>query len=201
MNERPIIFSSPMIIAIREGKKTQTRRVVIPQPVAPLAPRRHCPHELGSRLWVRETWGNADFLYGDGGQEGNTPFVVAYQADKVGVRFTDPPHVVPAYDLAQWNCDKLQWKPSIFMPRWASRLTLEITQVRAERVQDISQEDCLAEGIEPELHLAHWAERLKPRYQHLWDAIHAKRYCPWDSKPFVWVLTVKVVENRWHGGQ
>ncbi|MCZ2075333.1 MAG: hypothetical protein LC130_10090 [Bryobacterales bacterium] len=77
------------------------------------------------------------------------------------------------------------WRPSIFMPRWASRTTLEITDVRVERVQDISEEDAWAEGVRPESGFAIAA------YTKLWDKINAKRGYGWDLNPWVWVLEFK----------
>jgi len=146
MNEKPILFSGPMVRAILEGRKTQTRRVVKPAvpedrvkdctvsisklpfgdvtwwpkcdyPVL-MAGRRNPFGDPGDRLWVRETWGPCD-----GG--------VCYRA-------SEEPAVCP---------DGGKWKPSIFLPRWASRITLEITDVRVERVQDITDEDAQSEGI------------------------------------------------------
>lgn len=141
--ERPILFSGPMVRALLDGRKTQTRRVVKPQPPAPVTSAYRpflqtdpgqwqgfaeidhlihwygrCPYGIrGDRLWVRETWSLAD-----------TPSGYAYAADHL-------------QDTKGWG-----WKPSIHMPRRASRLTLEVTEVRVQRLQDISREDAIAEG-------------------------------------------------------
>ena len=166
--ERPILFSGPMIRAILEGRKTQTRRVVTSiagkgrirelhrsdTPGYDLAFRDSCgrwndmrfadvaarsPFGVpGVRLWVRETWCFAHPEYHD-------------QAE--GVRRGDR----PVRDEMPWWChyaatddvDEPKWSPSIHMPRWASRITLRVTSVRVERVQVISEADARAEGVEP----------------------------------------------------
>jgi hypothetical protein len=150
MTERPILFSSDMVRAILEGRKIQSRRIIKPHPIMMdsgtwypsnipgdiknktgkhYANEEHmrrgmvidfCPYKTGMNLWVRETWCN--------GQDG-----IVYKADH------------PEYKSApslDWK-----WKPSIFMPRWASRITLKIKNVRVERLQEISEEDAWAEGI------------------------------------------------------
>ena len=141
VKERPILFSGPMIRAILRDRKTQTRRAVNPQPwqepdgelgwssgggyVEWNNGREDLsPYEVGTRLWVRETW----HQHYAGGVLGGRP---CYRADES----CKAPEVV------------LPWKPSIFMPRWASRITLEITEVRVQRVQEISPDDIVAEGI------------------------------------------------------
>lgn len=124
MKERPILFSGEMVRAILDGRKTQTRRIVKPQfeekPSDNLM--WHCPYgKPGDRLWVRETFkehqGRSDFAY--------------YRADS------------SAYDFTKKEKHQFEdnegisfWRPSIHMPRWASRITLEITNVRVERMQD-----------------------------------------------------------------
>jgi hypothetical protein len=151
MKERPILFSGPMVRAILEGRKTQTRRVVKPQPtwsVAPLeftnAPGHWAPNEAedvrrfpygvpGDLLWVRESWqlvcpcpggGKMTCLYED----------------------VDGAEVIYAATVADGEHPP-RWRPSIHMPRRLSRLTLEIVSVRVERVQDISEADAKAEGF------------------------------------------------------
>src|SRR5690606_14173331 len=127
MTVRPIIFSAPMVRAILEGRKTQTRRpawqaprVFIqtdgepPEPI--LVPTVWQKTEPGDLLWVRETW--AESAHGP-----------VYKADVLGA------------DTDGWG-----WRPSIHMPRWASRITLEVTDVRLQRLQEISEEDARAEG-------------------------------------------------------
>jgi hypothetical protein len=148
VKERPILFSGPMVRAILEGRKTQTRRVVTPQPNWGMWPYRNgdlwlhalsgdprkCPYGVpGDRLYVREMLRRPD---GD-------PWL--YEADM-------QPVMVDACDetaMLAWAHHKQQdYCTSMFMPRWASRITLELTDVRVQRVQEISEEDAVAEGIE-----------------------------------------------------
>lgn len=172
MKDRPILFSAPMVRAIIEGRKTMTRRVVKPQPekevnvaeilaaseVPPFPERatfiehhpgitikaygtRVCPYGVpGDRLWVRETSiiSPADFCDANGSthvDSNGRPRVVQYIAS------------FPNTEAAGWY--GLKKTPSIFMPRWASRITLEVTGVRVERLQDITEQDAVAEGVKP----------------------------------------------------
>jgi len=161
---RPILFSGPMVRAILSGAKTQTRRVITPQPDArlrwgfagwedvhgrPLPCRYGAPGDL---LWMRETW-----------RQGPTATGAYYRA-------TDDDGT-PA----------VRWKPSIFMPRALSRITLKLTDVRVERVQDISEADAAAEGVE------------RSTFAALWNAINAKRGYSWERNPWVWALTLQQV--------
>jgi hypothetical protein len=172
MKERPILFSTPMVQAILEGRKTQTRRVIKPQPepledgfMLPLHP--DCPYGyIGDRLWVRET-----FAYHHTGR-------LFYKAD------------IPVVCHKNWK-----WKPPIFMPRSASRITLEITDIRVERLQDITRSDIYAEGlIVPQEHQEDYKEYLLNAWIELWDSINAKKH-PWQSNPYVWVVEFKRIEK------
>lgn len=213
MTERPILFSGPMVRAVLDGRKTQTRRVVKPQPpkdaVAPLceagwwmwqrfnAERRHydgrtteklwdcrCPYGMpGDRLWVRETWAH------DGP---DLETVRARHEDAFGGGMTYGPYYL-ATEVAP---DTLRWRPSIHMPRWASRITLEVTGIRVERLQDISEEDAEAEGVHDMLgKVTPWKDRLAPMIVHAfastWESINGPG--SWDANPFVWVLTFRRV--------
>jgi hypothetical protein len=193
MKERPIIFSGPMVRAILEGRKTQTRRVIKPQPpqeydVAieseghpgewlfwiddyadtmtvhwPDKPIK-CPYgQPGeTRLWVRETWCPVA-----GGPLMVQP-AIAYKAD---CSMTPVDNLQDGWTVYNADLPELwKWRPSIFMPRWASRITLELTGVRAERVQDISNDDAWCEGAcnSPEYN-------CRAYFKELWDSINAKR--------------------------
>ena len=183
MKERPIIFSGPMILAILNGLKTQTRRVVKPQPTdgrlwpdegshriwgednRSLVPCGWCPYgQPGDRLWVRETWGPCEggFCY----------------------RASEGPNVKP---------DDGKWHPSIHMFREASRLTLEIVEIRVERLQEITDKDAKAEGT-CGVACTQWG---MPNFQWLWESINGKTY-PWHSNPWVWVVEFKKMpyENK-----
>ena len=177
MKERPIIFSGPMVRAILDGRKTQTRRVVKPQPdevkdpnakVALItclrfyqAGKEHsCPYGApGDRLWVRETFAM---------ESPTCPVYLADQTDKTTVE---------------------RWKPSIHMPRWASRLTLEIVSVRVERSQDISEKDAAAEGCEPKPEKDHDIFKFTKGYETLWKSING--FGSWALNPWVWVIEFK----------
>ena len=213
MKERPIMFSAPMVRALLEGRKTQTRRALKPQPPAGTGPlgigwyaeaivRRNgemepgthrvcgawsddgewtleCPYgEPGDRLRVKETW-----MYRDWTEDGR-PYI-GYRAGGDELKHPPANHCERVADtwaqLSARNrpdgepaCDS-RWRSPIFMPRWASRITLEIVSIRVERVQSISDADAVAEGVRP------------GEYAALWDSINGKTY-PWASNPWVWVL-------------
>lgn len=158
MKEHPILFSGPMVRAILEGRKTQTRRVIKKHPLIEadftdefiLSPGNHivddCPYGFAfdhDRLWVRET----HYLFGS--WEWDTfehEWHFIYERDR-GVLFAEPADV----KKGRSNLTLVKgWykRPSIFMPRWASRITLEITNVRAERLQAITEADCVEEGVQ-----------------------------------------------------
>lgn len=164
-----------------------------------------CPYGApGDRLWVRETWAVEEL----GEPEAD---VVVYRADgqcRTWGRLYRPGDAEPdqprLYDSLPWGLRDLEsaqpnvrwikrWRPSIHMPRWASRLTLEVTAVRVERVQEISMADCAAEGIPcPDLGDAN--EDPRPDFAALWDSINAKRGHPWESNPWVWVVAFRRIE-------
>lgn len=205
MKEHPILFSAPMVKAILDGRKTVTRRVVKPQPPAnahqvetwhhpdtkprffawttageisdqwePLP----CPYgQPGDRLWVRETF--CPIYPQDPHYNGGRPIEYDYQATyKHGDRLGD---LIGA---------KKKWKPSIHMPRWASRITLEVTGVRVERLLDISEADARAEGIScngcPGRHAT-------ADFRALWESINGPS--SWDANPWVWVVEFKRVKG------
>lgn len=215
--ERPILFSGQMVRAILEGRKCQTRRIVKPMPPCdrekrverfhPAVTNRRgeevpgpeifgaycdcewgarCPFgEPGDRLWVRETWCYAHPDYHD---------------EAEGRRRGDRP--VREYPAPWWchyaatdDVDEPKWKPSIHMPRWASRITLEVTRVRVERLQDISEADARAEGIDPGTSICDFeATPARDDFARLWDSINGKR-APWASNPYVWVISFRRVEE------
>lgn len=185
--DRPIIFGSEMVHAVLNGRKTQTRRVVKPQPPSRIYSDGNtrwspsgvwggkdwfCPYgQPGDHLWVRETWGE---FFLDGAGE-----CVVYRADG-------------EIDMSHMAFGR--WRPSIHMPRWASRITLEVTGIRAERVQDITIRDILAEGIDSS---PSWDsdDVIAAKWIELWDGINAKRGYSWDSNPWVWVIEFKAMEG------
>jgi hypothetical protein len=177
MNEKPILMSGVNVRAILAGHKTQTRRVIKPQPVLG-KPWRHgwlehtvemmdtlaayAPHKKGDRLWVRETWMLSDDC----------------QAWDIPGAFHEP-KVIYRADIAEPGSG---WRSPIFMPKWAARIWLEVTGVRVERVQDIDNDGIRAEGIRYSIgYMPLWLEL----FSELWDNINPK--FPWESNPWVWV--------------
>lgn len=206
MKERPILFNGAMVRALLAGTKTQTRRVVKPQPTgfvggpgvtlcdsspAPLVPMNDfagtCGHEIicpygqpGDRLWVRESFMPIPLEAAPGPSQ--TPWSIAYAAG--GQTELLAPS---SYNPTLYNYER--WTPSIHMPRWASRITLEITSVRVERLQDISRGDAMAEGCPfPNL-----AQGDDPRrwYAQLWDEINDEGSV--EANPWVWVVEIRSV--------
>ena len=199
--ERPILFSGAMVRAILDGRKTQTRRVVkaeIPEQLThvrrltnangdegavitehpdmragQLAASVWCPYgKVGSRLWVRE----AHYVE-RAPSEGETGFIL-YKA-------TD--HEAPVS----------KWRPSIHMPRWASRILLEVVGVRVERLNDISEDDAKAEGVDPNGPVGYIPAVMEMgmcRYQYanLWVSINGPG--SWEKNPWVWVVEFRVVK-------
>lgn len=205
--ERPILFSGPMVTAILSGQKTQTRRVITPQPDEDglsflltagawqdTSERIYrCPFgRPGDRLWVREAFSSDWMLHQLPPREWPDGAPVHYWADG------NPEH-------GDWTPPK----PPIFMPRWASRLTLEVVSVRVERLQDITVADVVAEGIDLDgehaddfLNAEHaQAGGLSIPCDHpevypfvrLWDSINAERGHAWADNPWVWVVEFKAV--------
>lgn len=201
MKERGMIFNGEMVRALLDGRKTQTRRPVKFQLIDKNMGCELAGNELagelaagdywnspfgkpGDRIWVRETWAEAG---------AGAPDLKLYRADY-------PEHVPAHYENVP-PADEIRWTPSIHMPRWASRLTLEITCVRVERLNSISQEDAQAEGME----LTGWrptysdpdsgGEVWTPydNFAQLWESIYGEE--SWKANPWVWVIEFKVVPN------
>ena len=208
IKEKPILFSTSMVEAILLGNKSQTRRVIKPQFKVLHAmytdksletelifrkgdQRIHCPYgQVGDRLWVRETFVlESDLEYvgdvklptdrpvktiPDDGEWGEYHLIPHYRA-------TEPEPNIVSGEQEDFD-DRTRWKPSIFMPRWASRITLDITNTRAERLHDITGADLLEEGI------AHGMGGFKA-YKDLWNKLNGN----WNDNPFVWVISFKRV--------
>lgn len=199
MKERPILFSGPMVRAILEGRKTQTRRVIPIQPTQEgnvyvvdyktnSGPQRYETREAleaeyipaminygirkterpGDRLWVRETWARH---FGK----------LLYRAD---------------FDVKSYEYGAKGWKPSVHMPRVLSRLTLEITDVRVERLHQISGYDALKEGVTlPDMKNRFHVADPTVEFMDLWDGVNAKRGYPWSRNPWVWVVSFGVAQG------
>lgn len=214
MRERPILFSAPMVRAILEGSKTQTRRVVKPRhdwfvddgnngtnrvylqdyvTGEPEPVEVQCPYgEIGDRLWVREAWtpDHAAFYP-------NIP--VVYRADRGYEYERNDRGEVYSPEQKAWY--PYRWRPSIHMPRAASRITLEITGVRVERLQDISEADAMAEGcqrIELGPHeiggtpVHPMTSSYAEAFRRLWQSINGPE--SWAANPWVWVIQFRRLE-------
>lgn len=222
IKERPILFSGPMVRAILEGRKTQTRRVINPQPVhdptskmpwvdeglTPSGAGRtghslrliDCPYgRPGDRLWVREKFCQklddaGMFVYNT---EGNLdPSCFWYAADGLQVVKGNGDG---GTQYRKDGSEASPWRPSIHMPREACRMTLDIVNVRVERLQEIDVAGCRAEGIESlaiESHeyALHTKNDWLLGFSQLWDKLNAKRGYAFDSNPWVWVIEFKRME-------
>ena len=207
--ERPILFKDEMVRAILDGQKTQTRRIAkefdglqdMDKLLARFPNQEGCPYgKPGELLWVRETWASA--------QHG----IVAYRADGEcgswmhdggggliwqrhgGILGSGTPNRPEEWRGQMFGLSKFggKWRPSIFMPRWASRILLEIAAVRVERLQSISGPDCWAEGI---AHAGWDPERygsVVECYRDLWESINGPK--SWDANPWVWVIEFRRVQ-------
>jgi hypothetical protein len=183
---KPILFSREMVRAILAGHKTQTRRVIKPsgkhrdidislldnpyQIQGLFKP----PHKPGDYLYVRETW-HTEWTYGSR---------IFYRAD-----FTGTTEEVYCLD----KMTKFKWQPSIHMPKAAARIFLRVTDVRAERLQDITEEDAIAEGVRIGIGGEPYFS-CRDAYLALWDSQYAKRGYPWGSNPWVYVYKFERVE-------
>lgn len=202
MKERPVIFNSEMVRPILDGRKTQTRRAIsdrhlhlieVASQIGECYPlesginhansqsyyREHCPFgQVGDRLWVRETFAG-HYLDDDQIQDikdgrCKAKCLCEYRAD-----YGDDAECADG------------WTPSIHMPRWASRITLEITAVRVERLNDISEEDAKAEGVAPSQHIITPPEALyRVGFLKLWQSIYGEE--SWSANPWVWVIEFRL---------
>ncbi len=250
MNEKPILFKEEMIRAILAGNKTQTRRIVNPQPESDVdvventggnlwyfynkekaklnypqyINMRKCPYGIpGDELWIRETWKIQSFMEGE-------PIEFLYKDGKV----------MDEHELERWQWSKyeewhervtmkatnelvesdlepdddsgnflwtgkespLKWHPSIFLPRWGSRIQSGVDNIRVERVQDISEEDAKAEGVSLDDYQytsfpveGERVETYKEGFEILWDKINKKRGFGWDENPWVWTVDMNNIKD------
>lgn len=227
MKDHPILFSAPMVRAILAGTKTQTRRPVKPQPysVALVASGNHlfdyrsdlndysrvvpmekavklCPYgQPGDRLWVRETFqidAPRDGTWHDTQWYGCKGSLVS----EIPERFQHPRFCNYAAD---WLHGRIKWRPGIHMPRWASRITLLVKEVRIERLQSISEADAIAEGIEKRANAGQDSARWRvygtvdtytsdpvSSYQSLWESINGAG--SWKANPWVFVITYERIK-------
>lgn len=185
MKERPITFNGDMVRAILAGQKTQTRRI-------PSKTQQHalfCPYgHPGDRLWVQEAWYYEMHMHDMTAGEPNLPG--GLYSHRCIYRADQPDYPV---DIGVGGDG---WCPPCRMPRWASRITLEITDVYVGRVQDIHEEDAIAEGIDPRKLSYLSGERAVTKFSVLWNSIYAADGLGWDVNPWVLVITFKRMENQ-----
>ncbi|WP_336273783.1 hypothetical protein [Vreelandella indica] len=197
MKQRPILFNADMVRALLDGRKTQTRRLVKPAPgmvtnksiepwegdpkaLMALLERnnRGCPYgKPGDRLWVREAHALLPRT--------------AYRASVGTGTIEQVEHPTDGYTAAVFRegfdrSGAPKWRPSIHMPRWASRITLEVVSVRVERLNDISAKDALEEGIA-------LCQQPQEAFRQLWESIHSPE--GWSANPWVWVVEFKRLED------
>ncbi len=194
--ERPILFSTEMVKAILEGRKNQTRRIVTPQPTG---------QNLKSCLCGK--WLKKHFFGLLLPQIKDLPMHCPYGqiGDRLWVRETWAHNPQPTSEFLYRADGEIEgtWRPSIFMPRHASRITLEITDIRVERLNAISEADAIAEGIRPVPHKytmwkyygkeGEYTPNPKTSYSSLWNSINGPN--AWNANPWVWAITFK---NKQH---
>jgi hypothetical protein len=222
--ERPILFKAEMVRAILEGRKTQTRRIAkefngfqdMDKLLARFPNQQGCPYgKPGDRLWVRETFcieSSREVTYEPPFSDGRP---IRHHNDEHWGPWWQQPHyraTDPAPELEIGTGEPgVKWRPSIFMPRWASRITLEITAVRVERLQSISEADARAEGVR----LSQRAVSPSKAQSFWWDYLRSEPSCPWaresfgtlwesingpdgpgswDANPWVWVVEFRRVQ-------
>jgi len=227
VKERPILFSTPMVNAILAGRKTQTRRLVKPQPVEPCAGFVTCDdgvtwmdYMLNDRCDATDLRSEYVCPYGVPGDQLYVRERLFLDIDR-GWQYADTsPLQIPAEsrELAEhWMTARLAKQrsvPSIHMPRWASRILLEVVSVRVERLQDISEADAIAEGVDdidgeridserwikasvlaldgPSKHRGHsFVQRHRAAFWDLWESINGEG--SWKANPWVWVVEFKRV--------
>jgi hypothetical protein len=200
---KPILFSTEMVQAILDGRKSITRRVVKPDIVnrfdicpvdGPVAyidqetgdsyrPEDLCRYKVGDVLWVRETWyKNYPHKYGR----------YFYRADGEEI---DMPTIY-GETIKYGKADGLKWRPSIFMPKEAARLFLQVANVRVERLQDITEEDALKEGVKAYGPNNCSGTSARIAFAELWDSLNEKRGYGWNTNCWVWVIEFERVEGE-----
>lgn len=211
MADRPILFSAPMIRAILDGRKTQTRRIIKPQPhgrYAPIVSFNHGRMEIafgpdmrakdGGPKWWRPIAQSGDRMWA---REAHALLPRTAYRGSIGTgTISQREHPTDGYSAAVFRegfdrSGRPPWRPSIHMPRWASRITLYVTEVRVERLNSISEADAIAEGIEPEE--GYWRDYLMPAtqictspvesYRTLWESINGAG--SWAENPWVAAYT------------
>lgn len=204
MREKPILFSEEMIRAILAGEKTQTRRVIKPQPkydhfshigagltglwcgylyLDDPAWEARCPYgKTGDQLWVRETFATPSKWD-------------QYKPSELLDNWLRPDQLVYKATERYPDGDYYKWRPSIFMPRWASRIQLQVESVRVERIQEISEKDALAEGTMHNGFVSKTVSEVAV-FKGLWDEINERRGYGWEKNPWVWVVEFSMIQEE-----
>ncbi|HGE8495745.1 TPA: hypothetical protein ACKPX5_001574 [Serratia marcescens] len=196
MKERPVIFNGEMVRAILDSRKTQTRRVMKPQPE---------PCYRGGHWWPSNTFKTMlhieeQMQNGAGGWGGLAGYACPFGAvgDRMWVRETFGDcgnRLVYRADTEDGAASQVKrWVPSIHMPREACRILLEITAVRVERLNDISEEDAKAEGVKAGVSPGYEHMMHQVAFSELWQSIYGAEN--WSANPWVWVIEFKHVEVR-----
>jgi len=203
MTDHPILMNSEMVRAVLDGRKDMTRRVIKPQPkidprtgmasspsgdwfhISDFVRYYKCPFgKIGNFLWVRETWRPA-WAVNVGGISGPG---IRYKADNKAFGRVDSP--------CKNGIEGKAWKPSIFMPRYACRIKLEVTGIRCERLWEITEDDAVREGARTTVHPDYGSTvSAKFNFMNLWNDINSKRGFGWLKNPHVWIITFKRVEE------
>lgn len=211
LNTKPGVWPAEPIMP-QKPWKAQTRRVIIPQPehadgrwswnvkngcgwadtiAAPTAPLicGACKYQVGDQCWVKEMWKP----HCEGPVCDATPLgtCIKYRADGAMIKPEEWGSLVSDTINGAWceaREDSPKWYPSIFLPYWACRLRLEVKEVRVQRVQSITADDALAEGIDAEGCMKQLPDAMN--YRQLWDSINAKRGYGWDLNPWVWTISL-----------
>lgn len=212
--ERPILFSTEMVKAILDGRKTQTRRVIKPpnkfsKPNNWTSVVEHsgggwmatdgdprqlieisekgfkCPYgQVGDRLWVRETW------------RVNKHFDKMKHSERIWIAMNGDVYGCIDYKAKSRKEDFWgRWRSAMFMPRWASRITLEITDIRVERLNNINENDIINEGVQFPKGENTLDNNLFEEWKKLWDSINKKRGYGWEKNPYVWVVEFKKINK------
>jgi len=212
MKESPIIFNTAMVQAILNGSKSQTRRVIKPQ-----------PKSIDNSFDGTWEWKEKDHFYDDltllWTVKHNCPYSVK---DRLWVREAHALSPWHGNQMVTWKCgypsfaEPMKWRSPMFLPKWAARIWLEITEVRVERLQEITEEDALSEGWNSDSDLfptINREDKTRTWFKNLWDSLNAKRGqwhrweddnnvihkelikadYSWESNPWVWVISFRRV--------
>lgn len=197
---RPMIFSAQSVRSVLAGLKTQTRRVIKPQPEDVFDPAA-CPWLPGDLVWVKETWAVMRMARVCGDWEAQGIAMLDSYAKRPANDFNESYHSIYQADGYE-PCEGEAWRSPYFMPKWASRLTVKILTIEPQRLQDITEDDAVAEGYSAH-HLARhaiyakYAAKARDNFSYGWDSINKRRGWGWDTNPYVWAITFEKYPFTW----